>query len=936
MTNGGTYMRLISAGDDATEDLRSWVRRTALFGLLGVLCVPGAMAKEWFVSPEGDDQAGNGSVQRPFRTIMHILNTTDALARKGDVITLRGSPGNNLYSECDVRLRVAVTIRSYAGERAHIHCDIKEKDSVTIQIDASASGSRLENLEISGGQYYGVFLQTDWYEGEGADLHGASDVVLEDLEIHDTGRDGIKITPRSNRAIIRRSTIRNTGAIYPAGTPMEDMNADGIDNVNGSGMRVEDSHIHDVVTNGLYFKGGAADVVIQRNRIENTGMSGILVGFDTSPEFFDLKVNPGYYESVRGIVRNNIVRNAKYAGIGLYAAKDAVVANNTLIDSASAGHAAIYFGITFQDWDDHAARPATVNATIVNNLVVQKGGKCVDIRWSHELGGLSGLQGATGMDYNGYPPLANGCLFSDQRPGSSRSVGGLALWRRSTGADANSLMAAFVLDADGRPGRDSPAVDAGTSSPAVEEDIKGEKRLAPNDLGAYESPEPAVAAVLEQRTSLRDAGPVPVMAAMMPAASLDARDLAKSGLGLLAGISPLQLALCALALLLAVAALFALRLIRKRNVVGWVLAWMRQDWRAPVPKGKTRHLLFCFVDHYEPAWGKPDYDKECARVARWSNELPLLCAKHRDADGRPPVHSFFYPEEEYRPEHLDALATLCRQGLGEIDIHLHHDGDTEHSLREKLSRFTELLASRHDALPRDAKTGQPLWTFIHGNWALDNSHPSGRHCGVNNELVVLREEGCYADFTLPAAPDPCQTRTINKIYYAKDDVDKPKSHDKGPRVRVGGQQEGDLMIIQGALGFRWASRKFGIFPRIENSDIRAVAPPSRDRIDAWVGTGIHVQGRPEWTVVKIHTHGAEDCDMDTLLGKPMDEAYTYLESRYNDGKEWKLHYVSARETYNIIKAAEAGLEGDPNAYRDYVVPRPGYREATGVEMAAKT
>ena len=45
----------------------------------------------------------------------------------------------------------------------------------------------------------------------------------------------------------------------------------------------------------------------------------------------------------------------------------------------------------------------------------------------------------------------------------------------------------------------------------------------------------------------------------------------------------------------------------------------------------------------------------------------------------------------------------------------------------------------------------------------------GRYCGVNDELTVLRETGCYADFTMPAAPDVSQTRTINAIYYAADD-----------------------------------------------------------------------------------------------------------------------------------------------------------------------
>jgi hypothetical protein len=60
---------------------------------------------------------------------------------------------------------------------------------------------------------------------------------------------------------VRRCEIHNTGRIYPTGTPVDDMNAEGIDNVNGSRMLVEDNWIHDIATNGLYFKGGAADVV---------------------------------------------------------------------------------------------------------------------------------------------------------------------------------------------------------------------------------------------------------------------------------------------------------------------------------------------------------------------------------------------------------------------------------------------------------------------------------------------------------------------------------------------------------------------------------------------------------------------------------------------------------------------------------------------------
>jgi hypothetical protein len=380
-----------------------------------------------------------------------------------------------------------------------------------------------------------------------------------------------------------------------------------------------------------------------------------------------------------------------------------------------------------------------------------------------------------------------------------------------------------------------------------------------------------------------------------------------------------------LLVLLGAAALLLTVFIRQRNIHVWLRGYLRQDWRAPVPAGKTKHVLFCFVDHYEPMWHRPSYEVECQRVQRWRDEYPKLCEGLLDADGRQPIHSFFFPGEEYRPEHLDKLVELCRLGLGEIEIHLHHHDDTEAGLREKLREFTRTLVDRHDALPVHPVTGQPQWAFIHGNWALDNARPDGQACGVNNELIVLREEGCYVDYTLPAAPDPCQTSTVNQIYYATDHPHAPKSHDTGTRVKVGGQPVGDLMLIQGPLGFMWHSRKFGLIPRIENADVRTSSPPSPERIDAWIDTGIHVEGKPEWIFVKIHTHGTQERDMDTLLGPKMRRAYEYLLGKYNDGVQWKTHFVSAREMYNIAKAAEAGLPGEPGQYRDHVIARPAYK-----------
>jgi len=53
-----------------------------------------------------------------------------------------------------------------------------------------------------------------------------------------------------------------------------------------------------------------------------------------------------------------------------------------------------------------------------------------------------------------------------------------------------------------------------------------------------------------------------------------------------------------------------------------------------------------------------------------------------------------------------------------------------------------------------------------------------------------------------------------------------------------------------------------------------------------------------------------------------------IEYLYNDGKRWRLHYVTAREMYNLVKAAEAGETGDPGMFRDFVVsPPPAVRRS---------
>jgi len=220
------------------------------------------------------------------------------------------------------------------------------------------------------------------------------------------------------------------------------------------------------------------------------------------------------------------------------------------------------------------------------------------------------------------------------------------------------------------------------------------------------------------------------------------------------------------------------------------------------------------------------------------------------------------------------------------------------------------------------------YAFIHGNWALDNSREDGDWCGVNNELQVLRQTGCYADFTFPSGLSETQPRKVNKIYYATDDDKKPKSYNNGVDVEVGKPPSGDLMLITGPVGLNWKRRKWRIFPTLENSDISWHHVPTEERISLWLKSHIHVRGQPNWIFIKVHTHGAADKNLEMLLDQNgvMHRIFCHLEEQYNDGKKYRLHYVTAREMYNIIRATEAGMRGNPNVYRDYeLIPLSAFR-----------
>jgi hypothetical protein len=347
---------------------------------------------------------------------------------------------------------------------------------------------------------------------------------------------------------------------------------------------------------------------------------------------------------------------------------------------------------------------------------------------------------------------------------------------------------------------------------------------------------------------------------------------------------------------------------------------------------KPIHILFCSVDHYEPGTGNVSPDVARKRVDLLITKYPPLADKHRDSDGRCPKRTWFFPPHYHEHYYLRDLVSLCQKGYGEIELHLHH-GTYKPDTPENLEKTIQQSIKEYSDFGIFGTQGNTKkYAFIHGDWALANSM-NGMFCGVNNEIEILHKTGCYADFTFPSSvitPNPSQ---INSIFYASLNGNQPKSYDSGTRVKLSGQTRKGLMIIQGPLFPFFKNNKFWNFA-VKGDGITFVSSVDTRQIDAWVRTGISVEGKEDWIIIKTHMHGAVQSQ--TVLGSEMDEIHDYLENKYNDGEKYLLHYVTARELYNIIKAIEAGEPlSNPDRYRDYLVQAPLYDATPDIPEASK-
>lgn len=331
-----------------------------------------------------------------------------------------------------------------------------------------------------------------------------------------------------------------------------------------------------------------------------------------------------------------------------------------------------------------------------------------------------------------------------------------------------------------------------------------------------------------------------------------------------------------------------------RHAEIWLLPYLKDRLLKRTRSAKPKRIWIAITDHFEPLGMGASAETALGRVAQWREKWPRIADDApRDAAGQRPQYSFFYPQEEYRRDLLDGIAEIVRLGVADVEVHLHHDNEQRDSFIRKVTEFCRRLTHDHGLLRQ--QDGRTVFGFIHGNWALDNSRPDGKWCGLNGEVALLRELGCYADFTMPSLPSPTQGRVVNQIYWCTNNSDnRPRSFDHGVEATVGGGIRGDLLMITGPLGLRFGER---LMPRLETGEIAGYDMPTPARVRRWFDLAPTIG---EDLFLKLYTHGAPDRNLNSLLTGGLSDLFRLL-TEEAERRGIEIHWATAWQMYRVTE-----------------------------------
>lgn len=317
--------------------------------------VPGSSGKSLIVASDGDDAAGDGSLQKPFRS----LKKACGLAAPGDAIELRGGTWSTALETCGAKGSAdhPVHIRPHAGEQVVFDAAGKTLSSSQHVIQLSgASWVVLDGIEVKNS------------EGRGVGYYDSSGVTLRNLKIHDVkfralGGGGDDIVMENNE-IWNASLTNENNSAGGSGWPGVIQTYMKPDDTPSKNVVIRNNYVHDAwgeCVIALFADG----VVIEGNQLRDCYSVSLYV--DNSKNVSILRnqiwTTTSQYDKNGGHASGITFASENYAGSEpKQAVENLLVANNVITDT----------GMGISRWQD-PANTATHNTwkdvKILHNVI---------------------------------------------------------------------------------------------------------------------------------------------------------------------------------------------------------------------------------------------------------------------------------------------------------------------------------------------------------------------------------------------------------------------------------------------------------------------------------------------------------------------------------------------------------------------------------------
>lgn len=377
-----------------------------MVGMIAFGISPLVTAATIYVAPTGNDQGDGHDLHKPFATLQHAVRQ----ANPGDTIEVRGGTyvGGFVVSRPGTK-DAWITLKPYKNEKVTVEAGSKEFALYFYHDDFAPLYWTVQNIAFRGGDYV-VKIDTPFIKLINGDFSGARG-------------DIIKIVGTAHDVVLRGNEIHDNAAKPGA-------NAQGVDIVGAKDLVIENNHVHDIPSIGMYAKGSARNVVFAHNRLENIYERGIMLGQSTDKELIDPKTP---YESYDSAIRNNVIKNTGSACLATASSYNVKIEDNVCIDVATRAHGAIFIS------NESELHQAGTNIQIRHNVIVGSAATSRPIVYI----GNDALTNpkALVLDDNRYW-VAGGAPVKFVWERGSDAIWGANIdkWRRLTGFDRNSTV----------------------------------------------------------------------------------------------------------------------------------------------------------------------------------------------------------------------------------------------------------------------------------------------------------------------------------------------------------------------------------------------------------------------------------------------------------------------------------------------------------------